>query len=280
MPKPLFDFCLITRNEERTLPRLLSSLEEFKAKGGIVNICDTGSTDKTVEIAKAWGCNVKEVGEKFQHTISEEEAKAINEKFIVEGELPVVKGGDKYFDFSSARNEAAEMASQDWVSFADADEVMTKLDIEAINKDIEANPNLANFEYEFIFAHRPDGKPAVQFIQSKFYSKAKLRWSGLVHECLSPIDNGGELQYLTPDIFLLEHWQEPGDRHSYLKGLVVDCFNNPLNDRNSHYAAREMMWSNRPKSALKEFQRHLTLGGWLAERAESLIFCGDIYGKI
>ncbi|MGH7249999.1 MAG: class I SAM-dependent methyltransferase, partial [Minisyncoccia bacterium] len=87
--------------------------------------------------------------------------------------------------------------------------------------------------------------------------------------------------YLPKETFLLEHFQNhETNRHSYLTGLAVDCFVNPKNDRNSHYFARELFWSKRPKSALKEFARHLTLGGWAGERGESLIFMGDAYGQL
>lgn len=51
---------------------------------------DTGSADNTVELAKKWGCKVKEVGSKFVHTINEQEAKDINKRFIVDNEDPLL----------------------------------------------------------------------------------------------------------------------------------------------------------------------------------------------
>ena len=60
-----FSFCLIAKNEGKTLPRLLKSLEAFKAAGGEVCLLDTGSTDDTVKIAREWGCVVEEAGELF-----------------------------------------------------------------------------------------------------------------------------------------------------------------------------------------------------------------------
>lgn len=279
LEKPNFSCVLITKNEAQTLPRLLKSLEAFKTRGGEVCILDTGSTDETVKIAKDWGCVVREVGEKYLHTITAEEAKAINDHFIVEGEEPVVKAGDRYFDFAAARNESSSLASNDWVSTIDADEEMTVMDIEKINEVI-SNPNLAHCEYEFVFAHNAWGGPAVQFVQSKFFNRTKMKWEGMVHEYITPINGGGDRQYLPPDIFLLEHWQQPGDRHSYLKGLLMDCYLHPEKDRNSHYSARELVWSGRPKSAIKEFERHLSMGGWPAERSESCIFIGDCYGTL
>ncbi len=90
-------------------------------------------------------------------------------------------------------------------------------------------------------------------------------------------------RYIGPDIFLLEHFQQPHDRHSYLRGLAIDCYLNlggVGSDRNSHYLARECYWNQRPKTALKEFKRHIAFNAWPAEKAESLMFCGDIYGQL
>ncbi len=272
---PKFSFCLIARNEEKTLPKLLKSLEEFKANGGEVCLVDTGSTDNTVQIAKDWGCKVEEVGQLYNHIIDLQEATLINEKFIDPSENLIVSPSDKYFDFASARNHAASLASNDMVSFVDADEAMTALDVEKIDALIDQG--IEQFEYNFVFAHDQYGKAAIEFVQSKFYDRRKVKWTGLVHEVL----NGqAKIGFLSNEIFRLEHYQQPGDRHSYLVGLAVDCFNNPNSDRNSHYFARELFWAKRPKSAIKEFQRHLKMNGWHSERAESLIFMGDAYGQL
>jgi len=270
-----FSFCLIAKNEAKVLPRLLKSLDEFKANGGEVCLLDTGSTDDTAQIARDWGCKVEEVGDKYTDTIPEELANAINRRFRDDNEQSIVRGGDEYFDFASARNHAASLASNDMVSFVDADEQLTTLDFNKINELIDQG--FEQFEYNFVFAHDRYGKPAIEFVQSKFYDRRKVKWVGLVHEVLS---GQAKIGFLNNEIFRLEHFQEPHDRHSYLRGLAVDCFNNPHNDRNSHYFARELFWTGRPKSALKEFERHIKMNGWHSERAESLIFMGDIYARL
>ncbi len=272
---PKFSMVLIAKNEAKTLPKLLNSLNDFQNQGGEVVVLDTGSTDQTVQIARDLGCKVEEVGELYNHTIALQQATVINEKFLETSENLIVNPGDKYFDFASARNHAAGLASNDMVSFVDADEVLTTLDIEKIDAFITAG--IEQFEYNFVFAHDQFGKPAIEFVQSKFYNRTKVKWTGLVHEVLSGQANIG---FLNNDIFRLEHFQEPGDRHSYLKGLAVDCYNHPNSDRNSHYFARELFWSGRPKSAIKEFERHVNMGGWHSERAESYIFMGDAYGQL
>lgn len=278
--KPLFDVCLITRNESKTLPKCVASLKEFQERGGRINICDTGSTDGTTDVARSLGCVVQEVGDKFRHTITDKEAEAINDRFIIENEALVVNAGESYFDFASARNASVAMAESDWICTVDADEVLTKLDIDKINDIITANPSLAHFEYNFVFSHNWDGSELIKFIQSKFYNRTKMEWRGIIHEMLTPTQGGGRYM-LGEEFFKLEHWQnEETNRTGYLRGLAVDCFEHQDKDRNSHYFARELWWNGRPWSAAKEFKRHIAMGGWAAERAESMLFLGDIYGAM
>ncbi len=271
-----FAFCLIAKNEAKTLPRLLESLKAYKEAGGNIYLLDTGSTDGTAELARTLGCVVKEVGDKYKHTISMQDAWAINDKFVVPEENNVVMTDDTYFDFGSARNDAASMSHTDMVSFVDADEVLKSLDFNAINKLIEDGYD--QFEYSFVFAHDKEGRPAVEFTQSKFYNRTKMEWRGIIHEVLQGV---GNRRFLTKEQFGLEHYQnESTNRSGYLRGLAVDCYNNPTNDRNSHYFARECMWTDRPRSAIAEFERHVKMNGWPAEKAQSYIFMGDCYGKI
>ncbi len=194
--KPSFTVCVITRNGARTLPRLAASLSEFLQRGGTWIVCDTGSTDGTADLARSLGAQVTEVGERFIRTIDAGMAKAINEKFVVEGEEPIVQGGSRLFDFASARNFTADLAPTDWVSWADDDEVFTVFNLDKI-EEIIADPELVHCEYDFCFAHDASGQPAVLFVQSKMYRHRgdldqrgnpckRMRWRGIVHEVLEP----------------------------------------------------------------------------------------------
>lgn len=278
-----FSVCLITRNEASVLPRLIHSLSEFQSRGGEICVLDTGSTDNTVELARSLGCKVKEVGTKYVHIITDEESKNINDRFIVGNEAPIVLPGDKYFDFASARNESVSMASNDWICTVDADEVFTRFNIDEIEEIIK-NPGMSQLEYNFVFSHDHYGNELIKFVQSKFYHRKKMEWQGLIHELVTPIVGvvaQYDRQFLPEDIFKLEHWQnQESNRTGYLKGLAVDCFNNQEKDRNSHYFARELFWNGRPLSAAKEFIRHVEMNKWPAEKSESMIFLGDIYGAL
>jgi glycosyltransferase involved in cell wall biosynthesis len=273
MAPPLWSVVVIGRNEAKTFPRLVASLKEFRDRGGEVILCDTGSTDGTADVARGLGCTVSEQGTRFITTISAALAKQINRRFIAGDELPIVHEGDKLFDYSAARNFAASLSKTDMVSMPDCDEIWTKLDIDRINAAIESGAG--QLEYNFVFAHDQFGGESVKFMHSKFYSKSRQHWVGIIHEVLS---GDAKRQFLDESVMKLEHFQNVDtSRKGYLTGLALDCFEHPEADRNSHYFARELFWNQRPRSALREFQRHVAMNRWPAERAESMIYIGDCY---
>ncbi|WP_028950559.1 tetratricopeptide repeat-containing glycosyltransferase family 2 protein [Sulfurihydrogenibium subterraneum] len=77
--------CIIAKNEEKNLPRLLESI---KGKFDEIVLVDTGSTDKTVEVAKSYGAKV-------YHR--------------------------EWNGFADARQYAVDVATGDWIWFFDAD---------------------------------------------------------------------------------------------------------------------------------------------------------------
>ncbi len=85
--------CMITKNEEKNIKACLESMINIADE---IIIVDTGSTDKTVEIAKSYGAKV------FSH-----------------------KWND---DFSEARNVSLEKATKDWIIVLDGDEVLPQED--------------------------------------------------------------------------------------------------------------------------------------------------------
>lgn len=182
----MLSIVIIMRNEEKTLPRLGASLSEFLKRGGEWIAVDTGSSDKSVEVARSLGATVHEVGDRFRRTISDEEAQAINARFVVEGEEPVVKGGDSLFDYASARNYAASLASSEWIFMPDADEVLTALDLEKI-EEVLKDTTVSRLSYDFVFSHDHEGRPAIQFLHSKFYRRDRMKWNRIIHEILQDI---------------------------------------------------------------------------------------------
>lgn len=271
-----FSVVLIARNEARTLPHLLESLKEFRDLGGEVILVDTGSTDDTVKVAQDAGCHVTEAGERFVTTIDEDLAQKINEKFVVGGEDPIVRKGERLFDYAAARNYAATLASNDMIAMPDCDEVYTKLNLKQLTDLISAGTE--QFEYNFVFSHDAEGAELIKFLHSKFYDRRKLRWVGIIHEVLQKIPGDGPVisKMLGEDVIKLEHFQNvETNRSGYLRGLALDCYLNPENDRNAHYFGRELFYAKRYLSAIAQLERHIAMDAWPTETSSSMIFIGD-----
>lgn len=270
--KPNFTVAVIAKNEGKTLPRLLESLTDYQKQGGEILLLDTGSTDNTIQVAEEAGCIVQPVGDMFTFTIGEEEAKLMNQTFS-DGEGDLVTPGQRVFDYSSARNYIASFSKTDMVAMPDCDEVYTRLDLAVINDHIEKGAD--QFEYNFVYAHDEEGGELIKFAHSKFYNRQKMQWVGIIHEVLQ---GEGNKIVLEENVIKLEHYQNvETNRSGYLTGLVVDCFKNPGNDRNSHYLGRELFYRGKFKSAIKELTRHVGMKRWPTEASESLIYMGDSY---
>jgi len=104
-------FCLIVKNEEKYLVKCLRSIRDIADE---IIIVDTGSTDKTKDIAKVFGARIFD----FPWT----------------------------GDFSAARNHSLQQAEGNWIFVLDADEVLSTRDFPELNKIISReNKNAAAY---------------------------------------------------------------------------------------------------------------------------------------
>ncbi len=262
-----FSVALIAKNEEKTLPRLLESLKGVED----IVLVDTGSTDKTIEVAKSFGVKVFE--EKFDIIIDEKLAKKID-KLVGPNDI---KTGDTAFNFAEARNWIAQKAQNDMIFMPDCDEIV-EWKLPEVEKLLDKG--IDRLAYKFTFSFDKEGRPLIQFTHSKFYNRNKLYWVRNIHEILAS-KNGLPWKEEWTDLIYLKHYQNhETNREQYLKGLAIDYAQNPYNDRNCHYFARELYYKGKWKEAIARFQEHIDKKGWKTEQAQSLIFMGDCYKKL
>lgn len=142
---------LIMKNEEEHLPRLLKSLQ---GKFEEIVVVDTGSSDRSIDIAKEYGCKVYE---------------------------------KEWNGFSDARNYAISKCEGDWIWHFDADfeledEEFSKFLLYAsklLNSDIEAlTIYVRNFNAQGILS----GISSQTFIHKK---SKDIYWQGNIHEVLN-----------------------------------------------------------------------------------------------
>ena len=102
MMKKTISQCMIVKNEEKNIRRALSWGKDIMCEQIVV---DTGSSDRTVEIAREMGAKI------FS--------------------FPWIN------DFAAAKNFAIDQAKGDWIAFLDADESFTPEDAAKIPEILE-----------------------------------------------------------------------------------------------------------------------------------------------
>jgi tetratricopeptide (TPR) repeat protein len=151
--------CMIVRNEEAVLPTCLRSVADLVAEMVIV---DTGSTDRTKEVAAELGARV------FDFPWQD--------------------------DFAAARNESLRQASGGWIFWLDADEFLDEVNREKLRALFAS---LKEENAAFVMAQRsplPNGS-ATRVPQVRLFRKSPganapgspgVRWEYRVHEQLLP----------------------------------------------------------------------------------------------
>jgi glycosyltransferase involved in cell wall biosynthesis len=152
---------IITFNEERNLPRAIESLRCCDE----ILVVDSGSTDRTVEVAERFGARVLEAN---------------------------------WRGYAGQKNYASDMATHDWVLSLDADEALSE-DLEGeiwhlkkngTSHDAYTMPRLAQYLGKWILysGWYPDRK-------IRLFDRGKARWVGdYVHESVVATGSVGELK--------------------------------------------------------------------------------------
>jgi glycosyltransferase involved in cell wall biosynthesis len=169
--RPTLSLCMIVRNEEKYLPFALESIKD------IVNemiVVDTGSTDRTVEIARKNGAHV------FHFEWCD--------------------------DFSRARNYSLDQATGDWILSLDADERIPSSELAKIRRAINY-PEIA--AVSMIQRIPQANENLVLFVDSEycrlFRNHLEIRYQGRIHEQILPAIQKLNGKVLQSDI-VIDHW--------------------------------------------------------------------------
>ncbi len=269
---PRFSIVVIARDEARSLARLLGSLDPFMGRGGEVLVVDTGSTDRTVDVARRHGCRVHAAGTRFDSRLTEAEAAAIDRHFARAGEGPLVRSGTRLFDFADARECAGTLAAHEHVLQLDASDEVRALDVDALDARLNAEP-VDRLEYGLRLG-------GVTLRVARFYDRRLYRWRGRVHEGLyGRAGPGAPTPARVPcseSELLVEHHKDEDKPRNYLAGLALDVLAHPAEPRWKHYLGRELFYHRWHRSALAVLAEHVSMtAAWPAERGQSLCFMGE-----
>ena len=283
LPPPRFSICVIAKDEEKTLPGLAKSLEFFLQHGGEVVLLDTGSTDGTLELAEKLGFRAFANKGRFEARLNKMQARKLNERICDPRDGTIFTAGQTSFHFSEARNACTQLATHDMVLCLDASDRVDALDFGYINDVIEAGYN--SFYYDL--ALKDSNGTSSLMVAHRFYDRRIEEWQGTTHEVLY---SRGKKQALEAHKMMLQrgslhvvHEREsgraPGDL--YMTGVAIDAVSHPNNALVAHTFGRALIYANKPQSALKLLEKHLTME--FAEqslRALSAHFIGQIWEGI
>lgn len=225
----------IALNESKFVHRWSDSIKE----ADYVLIADTGSTDGTAELAEHFGVNV-------------------------------VRISVSPWRFDDARNAALASlpADLDYCISLDMDEVM----IPGWRKELEKMlaSGVTRPRYKYTWSWKPNGEPGLEYGGDKIHARHGYRWKHPVHEVLVA-DRMDEVQGWC-DIEIHHYPDEGKSRGQYFPLLKTAVEEDPNDDRNAFYYARELFFNGTLEEAAKEFRRHLALptAKWKAERAASM----------
>lgn len=126
--------------------------------------------------------------------------------------------------------------------------------------------------YRYVWNWQPDGKPGFVYHRDHAHARHGYRWKNPVHETLVP-SGIGEVREVIDGLEVHHHADDDKPRY-YLPLLIQSVVEDPDNDRNVHYLAREYMNVGLYEEAVIWFKRHLELPSaiWDAERSTSMRF--------
>lgn len=221
--------CMIVKNEEDVIARCLDSAKDIADE---IIIVDTGSSDKTKEIAKNYTSKIYDF------------------KWID--------------DFSAARNYSFSKASKEYILWLDADDIILKEDVEKfkrLKENLDKNVDVVMMKYNVGFDEKDN--ITLSYFRERIVKRTdKYKWKEPVHEY---IEIGGNI--VNSDICITHKKEHPtikGRNLVIYKGLLSK--GKTLSPRGLFYYARELYYNEKYEEAVRYFNKFLNSEkGWVED---------------
>lgn len=236
--------CMIVKNEEKVLKRCLDSAKDIADE---IIIVDTGSTDKTKDIAYS-----------FTNTVYD------------------FKWVD---DFSKARNYSFSKATKDYILWLDADDVILEQDknkfIELKNT-LDTSIDIVMMKYNVGFDE--NGNVNFSYYRERLLKRVKkYEWESPIHEVIVP---QGNLKY--SDICITHKKEDSTYSTRNLEIFEKLIAKNVILDaRQLYYYARELMYNEKYEKAISYYNIFLSHpNAWIENKINACIDLSNCYNKI
>lgn len=232
-PLPTISMVMIVKNEEEVLDRCLS---RFAGHVDEIIVVDTGSTDRTKEIARRYTDRVLDFT-------------WIN-------------------DFSAARQFAMDQATCDWVAHVDADDVMQGA--EFLRQEIaNAAPDVNAIHWRYVVGFDAWGNVTLEYWRERCVrNDGGHRWRGKIHETLDAV--GRHVRMDSQHVYL-EHRptqsaleRKRGRNLAILEREIEEAGDN-VPPRQYFYLGNEHADNGNIDAAIDAYTHYLRVGVWADE---------------
>ncbi|MCM3786333.1 glycosyltransferase family 2 protein [Neobacillus mesonae] len=234
---------MIVKNEENALARCLDSVREIADE---IVIVDTGSTDRTREIAKGYGCRIVD--------------------FIWKDH------------FADARNFAFRQAEGEYILWLDADDVFEEKDRQQLLQWKERlDPSIDGLSMEYHLAFDGSGNVSHKLRRNRLVRKERgFQWHGAVHEYLAvsgnivhtdiAVTHKKEKEYTDRNLRIYKRLEEQGTEFTA---------------RDEYYYANELRDHGLNEDAVRWYTRFLDSGnGWVEDNLSACLRLAECEGKL
>lgn len=219
MNRPTIGLALIAKNEERNIRQLLESVQGCFDE---IHLTDTGSTDRTVELAMEMGC--------------------------------IVHHFDWCDDFAAARNASFEPVKTDYIAWLDLDDVLENRDAFILWRDNVMG--LADYwAAVYHYSSDPTGKPLCSFARERVVKRDKgFRWKYFCHEGIIPDSSSGPVKMHFVQTWKVRHMRTAedlqADRSRNLR--IFEKNKHRFDPRMRYYYGKELFEAGKPIEAIHE----------------------------
>lgn len=235
--------CMIVRNEEKSLDRCLGCVSGITDE---IIIVDTGSTDRTKEIAAAYG------------------AKIYDFEWIQ--------------DFGAARNYSFSKATCDYIMWLDADDIIVEKD-RALLKQLKAtlSPDIQTVSMVYNLAFNAEGKVTSSLRRNRLVRRdCEFKWVGPVHEYLAA---GG--RSLNSDICITHKKDKKYTDRNLQIYRAREAKGEDFSPRDLYYFANELRDHAFYEEAVGYYRRFLdTKQGWIEDNYQACLKLAGCHEKL
>jgi glycosyltransferase involved in cell wall biosynthesis/predicted SAM-dependent methyltransferase len=243
---PTLALAMIVKDEEKNLARCLGSVKDIFDE---IVVVDTGSLDRTKEVAKSFGATIHDF--------------------------------TWIDDFSAARNFSFSKVVSPWVMWLDGDDEMVPDDrlrlIELKKRLGDADAYLMAYNY----AQDQQGKPLVRFYRHRILKNdGRLRWKCPIHEHL--VIPPGFREAMTNVVVTHRRGMEAAiqDRGRNIRLLRKAVLDDPSNQRMRFYYGKELYSEGEFQECARVLEAYLSKGDWHENMVNAHHFLALAYSAV